>query len=230
MREVEILAIAAIFTACHSTAPWLFRLSEHVRRGVASLSGGLAAAYVCLHLLPEIDEGGRLLGPRVYLVVLLGLAVAYGMEIVIHRHRARHGSHPMHMAAHVAVAAVYNFLLMLTLGEQLPSSAALSVVFAVTMGMHLISTDFGLQEAYPIEFTRRGRCVLIGAILSGYIVSHMHDPHAEVVDVLTAVLAGFMLLTIFRKELPEFHETHYRAFLVGIGLFFVAHIVLSGAV
>jgi len=227
MRDTEILIVAVFFAACHLFSPWLFTLQERVGRQVASFSGGLASAYVFLHLLPEIDEGGELLGPRIYFILLIGLAAYYGVEILIHRTQTGERGEKLNALVHFAIAAVYTCLLQFTLGEQLPTTIALTLTFATTMGLHLVSTDFGLQEEYQSRYVSVGRYILVAAVIVGYSLSFIREPREEVVDALTALLAGFMIFKVFRKELPEFRNAHFAAFLSGMALFLAAHLLLS---
>ncbi len=224
MRHTEILLVTLFFVACHVLSPWISDLHRRARATVSSFSGGLASAYVFLHLIPEISEGGEVLGPRIYFVLLVGLALYYGLEILIHRRRGiRHADATIHFGA----AALYSSLLVFTLGQQLPASPALTVVFAVSMGLHLTSGDFGLQERYEEIFVRKGRYILAVAVLAGYALNLVREPHEEAVDVLTAMLAGFMIFDIFRKELPEFHEARFAPFLLGMGSFLATHVLLG---
>lgn len=52
---VAALALAAL----HLAAPRIRRLPLVPERATGSFAGGLAVAYVFLHLLPEIAEGNR---------------------------------------------------------------------------------------------------------------------------------------------------------------------------
>lgn len=227
MRHDEVLIVAAVFAVGHLVSPWLFRLQQPFRESVSSFSGGLASAYVFLHLLPEISTGGELLGPRIYVVVLVGLAGYYGVEIVIHRSRGDRGKR-INARLHFLASAVYTCLLLFTLCQQLPDSAALTLATAVTIGLHLVSNDFGLQEEYGERFVRRGRYLLVAATIAGYGLTFVREPHEEVLDLLTALLAGFIMFNAFRKELPEIREARFGAFLSGMGLFLVGHVVLRG--
>ncbi len=229
MRELQILLIAVFFCFCHWISPRLFDLQSRARRAVSSFSGGLAAAYVFLHLLPEIDEGGRLLGPRIYFVVLVGLAIYYAIETIIHRTRAQSQGNRFDALLHFAMAAIYTSMLQFTLGEQLPQNVSLVVVFTLTMGLHLISTNFSLQEEYGNQFVHSGRIILIGAVVAGYALGFVRQPHEDAIDVITALLAGFMIFKVFRKELPEFRDAHLGAFVLGMAVFFVANLLLLSA-
>ena len=192
MRHAETLILAIVFAACHFVAPWAFQLRERSRAAVSSFAGGLAASYVFLHLIPEIDKGSHhMVGERIYFFMLVGLASLYGIELFIHRSHSRAAAPGPRLALHATLAAIYSFLLVLTLSEQLPASAAMTVVFA------------------------------------GYAVSLLGQPDEALIDVLTALLAGFMMFNIFHNEVPEYRDAHFRGFLLGAGLFLVAHVLLT---
>jgi hypothetical protein len=110
---------------------------------------------------------------------------------------------------------------------QLPATSALTVVFALSLGLHLLSSDIGLQEKYGSMHVRSGRYILIAAVICGYALSNVRRPRELVIDLLTATLAGFMLYNIFRTELPEIRHARYLPFLAGIGSFLLLHILLS---
>ena len=226
MRHAEITLVALVFAICHAISPAAFRRVEAVRETVGSFSGGLAAAYVFLHLVPEIGEGGELLGPRIYFVLLVGLAGFYVLEVLVHRRRQRSAASGDAVVQYAA-AALYSSLLVFTLGQQLPETAALTAVFAATMGLHLLTADFGYLESLGEDFARRGRWILVGAVGVGFLLSLVRDPHEEVTDIVTALLAGFIVFNVFRKELPDFAEARLLPFLGGMGSFLVAHLLLT---
>lgn len=227
MRHTEVFLLSLVFALCHFISPWAFTLKERARRGTASFSGGLAAAYLCLHLLPEINKGSELLGARIYFVLMIGFAIYYGIEILIERNFLRQDKLNAGLALNASVSCAYSALLVYTLSTQLPSNLALTAAFALMMGMHLISGDFGLQERYAERYIRLGRYGLVAAVLAGFAATFLFEPREEIIDVLTAFLAGSMMFKIFRHELPEFHEAHYGAFLGGMGIFLMVHVMLS---
>ncbi len=56
------LVIAVVLAALHLAAPHIRRLPLVPERATGSFAGGLAVAYVFLHLLPEIAEGNEAIG------------------------------------------------------------------------------------------------------------------------------------------------------------------------
>ena len=127
----------------------------------------------------------------------------------------------------MGIAFIYTALTIFTLGMQLPETSALTIVFALSLGLHLMSNDFGLIEDFGNRYIRNGRYILILASIFGFIVSIFRRPHETVVDSLAAILAGFMLYKVFRVELPEIRQVRYLPFIAGIGIFLLLHILLG---
>lgn len=96
---VWALVIALLLAGLHLAAPHIRRLPFIPERATASFAGGLAVAYVFLHLLPEIAEGNEAIGELlsdaleptpltdlgIFLVALAGFAAFYGLERLAQR-------------------------------------------------------------------------------------------------------------------------------------------------
>jgi hypothetical protein len=95
------LVIAVLLAGLHLAAPRIRKLPFIPERATGSFAGGLAVAYVFLHLLPEIAEGNesigealsRVLDPTpltdlaIFLVALTGFTAFYGLERLADRPR-----------------------------------------------------------------------------------------------------------------------------------------------
>lgn len=227
MERLQTLIIALVFAGAHLASPWAFRVHERSRHTVGSFSGGLAAAYVFLHLIPEIDAGGELLGPRIYFVTLVGLSLYYGLEILAHRKSEEAGGGRIDAGIHIGSTALYTAMLVFTLAAQLPDRPGLTGFFIATMAVHLITGDVGLQEEFGARYVTRYRFVLFASAWAGFLLSLVRVPHEVYIDIITALLAGMMLFKVFRKELPEFRDARFAAFLAGMLLFLGAHLALE---
>ncbi|RZU32586.1 hypothetical protein [Blastococcus saxobsidens] len=101
---VGALVITLLLVALHLAAPRLRGLPLVPERVTGSFAGGLAVAYVFLHLLPELAEGNEAIGEAlsdvveptplldlsVFLVALAGFAAFYGLDRL-----ARSRAHPI---------------------------------------------------------------------------------------------------------------------------------------
>ena len=236
------LLIAVLLSGLHLAAPRIRRLPGVPERATGSFAGGLAVAYVFLHLLPEVAEGneavgealGRVFRPTplsdlgIFLVALAGFTVFYGLERLADRTGApaptagdRPGDGPTAVyRLHLASFMVYNALITYTMVLRLRTGVAFAVLFTVAMGLHFVLTDRGLEERYPRQFSLGGRLALAAALIVGWVVSALFAPSsALVVALLTALLAGSILLNVFKEEIPSGRRSSFAWFVIGLVLY-----------
>ena len=93
------LAAAVVLAALHLLAPRIRKLPLVPANATGSFAGGLAVAYVFLHLLPELSEGNKAVGDAlqdvvtitplldlgIFLVALAGFLLFYGLERLAQR-------------------------------------------------------------------------------------------------------------------------------------------------
>lgn len=238
---VAALVVTVALAALHLVAPHVHRLPGVPRRAVGSFAGGLAVAYVFLHLLPEVATGNEevteLLATTfeptplhelaVFVVALVGFAALYGLERLAERSgspRGRDGAAteppPGVYWLHLTSFAVYNGLITYTMPLRFRTGVLFAVLFAVAMGLHFVLTDRGLAEHYPRRFARNGRLLLAGALGAGWVLAALFAPTSTlVVSLLTALLAGGILLNVFKEELPSGRQSSFGWFLIGLVLY-----------
>jgi len=256
---VSVLLLAGL----HLLAPRIRRLPGVPEYASASFAGGIAVAYVFLHLLPELADGNQelrevlgeegeaspLLGLEVFLVALVGFAVFYGLERLAERSRQESlagaapggagrgrdqrvavpgtGSRQV-FRLHLASYLVYNGIIAYSLPLSYRTDVWFAVLFTVAMALHFVLTDRGLEEHYGSRFDRwPPRLLLAGALVLGWLLAAIFAPTGSlVVTLLTAFLAGSILLNVFKEELPSTRRSHYGWFVGGLS----AYAVLLGAV
>ncbi|MGY1823423.1 hypothetical protein [Geodermatophilus sp. SYSU D00079] len=234
---VGALVITLLLAGLHAAAPRIRRLPFVPERVTGSFAGGLAVAYVFLHLLPELAEGNEAIGEAlsdvveptplldlgVFLVALAGFAAFYGLESLA-RARAATGPGARESAGvywlHLGSFMVYNGLITYTMALRLRTGLAFAVLFAIAMGLHFVLTDRSLEEHYPRRFPRSGRLFLAAALLLGWGLDALFAPTSTVVvALLTALLGGSILLNVFKEELPSSGRSSFGWFLVGLALY-----------
>lgn len=241
------LAITLALVGLHLAAPHIRRLPVVPERATGSFAGGLAVAYVFLHLLPEIAEGneaieealGNVVEPTpllelgIFLVALAGFAAFYGLQRLARRQgvpaAGPTGAGPARDVRdapagvywlHLGAFVVYNALITYTMALRLRTGLAFALLFAVAMGLHFVLTDRSLEEHYPRRFRRSGRLLLAGGLLVGWLLDSVFAPtDTLVVAVLTALLGGSILLNVFTEELPSTGRSSYPWFLTGLTLY-----------
>lgn len=217
--------VALILGAAHVISPRVARLRTHPAQQ-AAFSGGLSVGYVFLHLMPSLDAGDRVVGPRIYFVALLGFLLFYGLDVFF---KPPKHVHPTKYHAYLWAFFIYDALLVFTLALGLPPTPTLTLVFALSLALDLLSTDLELQDQYGVRFVKSGRWVLLGGVAFGYTLSLFRRPDPFAIDILTAALVGFMMFHTFNGQFPVSRNKKFPAFLLGVLTFGMMHITLGAA-
>jgi hypothetical protein len=217
-------AATVVLAVLHLLVPALRRRVGSMAEGVvASTGGGIASAYVFVHLLPELAAGNveiaEVLGEHVevselrevlmFLVAFVGFLLLYGLDHWAERAEGGNGV----FAVHLGVFAGYNALITYSLPTRFRTGAAGAVLFVVAMAVHFLLTDRGLAEHYRERFTRTGRPVLVVALVVGFLLAWASAPTSTVVvSAMLALLGGFVLYNVFSDELPGDRRLRFPVF------------------
>ena len=96
---LEALVITLVLMASHYLFPLIKRLPGASEGKVTSFAGGVAVAYVFLHMLPELVEGNQAIGQAlkdverltplldlaIFILALAGFTIYYGLELLARR-------------------------------------------------------------------------------------------------------------------------------------------------
>ena len=221
----------AVLALVHVLVPPLRRRVGHVAEGVvASIGGGVAAAYVFLHLLPELARGNQevaeVLGDPVeaspagdlllFVVAFAGFLLLYGLDHVAESRSSEGGVFAVHLGAYAA----YNAVITYALPTRFDGDVAYAVLFVVAMALHFVLSDRALSEHYSGRFARTGRPVLVAALVLGYLLAWLFAPtRTEVVSAMLALLGGFILYNVLRDELPGEKRVRFPAFAGSAGAY-----------
>ncbi|GAA1134135.1 hypothetical protein [Citricoccus alkalitolerans] len=243
-------ALTLVLVGLHLAAPWIRRLPMVPERYTGSFAGGLAVAYVFLHLLPEIAAGNEAIGEAlqdvveptpllelaVFLVALAGFTLFYGLERLATAHGSRE-SRPTAVSTstgggavesagvywlHLGAFMVYNVLITYTMVLRVRTGVWFAVLFTVAIGLHFLLTDRSLAEHYPRRFRTHGRLLLAAALVLGSGLATVAAPTSTViVALLTAFIGGSTLLNVFKEEVPSNRSSSFGWFLTGLVLYAV---------
>ena len=234
-REVASLIAALALVAVHLHSGRLRFLGGVPRSGWLSAFGGIAVAYVFVHLLPELAEsqrtieeevsGGSLLGfleDHVYLVALLGLALFYYVEkeSLDSRHARREATGedqagPAAFRLSIASFAAYNLLIgYLLLRGEFAGLEALAL-YALALGVHFVVNDFGLREHHKEGYDDAGRYVLSVAVLVGWLIALFAEIPEAAIAVVIAFIGGGVVLNVLKEELPGERRARFLPFAAG---------------
>ena len=198
-----------------------------------SFAGGVAVAYVFLHILPDLaahqQTFAQALGvaPRtaerwVYLVALAGLAVFYGLERAVRRARGRWrtrpGAEPTASGAfwlHVGSFTLYNMLIGYLLLHREEQGVTSLLTYFVAMALHFVTNDFGLRQDHEERYDRIARWPIAAAVLVGWALGTLVEVPALALGALFAFLAGGVMLNVLKEELPEERQSRFWPFVLG---------------
>lgn len=228
-----LVVYALVLGSIHIFASQFRFLSVVPRSKWLSAAGGVAVAYVFVHIFPELREMQRIvsehlkesalgfLDTHVYLIALLGLVVFYGLERMARtsRHaqketRGEDKTSPEIFWIHVSSFAVYNTLV----GYLLVSASRGAVgafLYFFAMGVHFLTNDYGLWFDYKDRYTRVGRWLLSGAVVFGALLGFYWKLPEIWIAVLFSFLAGGVVMNVLKEELPEERKSSFWAFAGG---------------
>ncbi|MBM3604964.1 MAG: hypothetical protein FJX25_09450 [Alphaproteobacteria bacterium] len=221
------------FAAIHVFIGAMRFLAGTPRSRWLSGAGGVAVAYIFLHILPELAAHQRTFSRAlelpeqaaeslVYLVALAGLATFYGLERAAKasRTRSRAGGRPDAVEAelfwlHMGSFALYNILIGYLLLHREEAGFVSLLIYFVAMALHFVTNDYGLREDHKDSYDHRGRWIIAVAVLGGWALGAATEIPEVLVGFLFAFLAGGVILNVLKEELPEERQSNFAAFALG---------------
>lgn len=232
------LFIVTTLVLVHLFAGKLKFLGESPRSKWLSMSGGIAVAYVFLHIFPELDEAQNkikegeivpFIEHHAYLVALIGLAGFYGLERLAktsHKQRVTktktiEGPTKTGISVfwlHISIFIFYNALIGYLLVHREQDLREL-LFFSVAMALHFVVNDFALYQHHKDTYKHFGRWILATAIFMGWCAGLAIKISEAVIGALFAFLAGGIMLNVLKEELPEERESRFLPFAFGAGFY-----------
>ena len=109
--------------------------------------------------------------------------------------------------------------------ERAERGALALAVYAFAMAVHFLIVDHSLDEEHGRAYASRGRWLLAASVMVGWLIG-VATPLSEVmVARLFAVLAGGVVLTSLRAELPDDREGRFWPFCLAAVLFAIVLIL-----
>jgi hypothetical protein len=230
------LGVAVILALVYALGAWLNEsdAGERVwtRRRWVSVAAGVSVAYVFVDVLPELaaqhetfrkaaGEGLLFAEQRIYVLALLSFVALYGLEHMVlasrerrHEAAAAGAGNPVYWL-HLGGFAAYSALIGYLLVERAERGALALAVYGVAMALHFLIVDHSLREEHGGVYDRGGHWVLAASVLAGWLLGAT-TPLSEVVFArLFAVLAGGVVITSLKAELPGEREGRFWPFCLG---------------
>jgi hypothetical protein len=246
------LLLAAVF-ALHlgsGVRASVARFWEH-RRWI-SAAAGVSVAYIFVDVLPELASlntqlaeagglGAMYAEQRIYVLTLLSFVVMYGLQHIVltarekKQQRAARGGesapegeggpdpiYALHLGGYLAYGALIGYLLV----ERAERGAAGFAVYVLAMGIHFIIVNHAMAEEHGSRYTRTGHWVLAAGVLAGWLAGRVVPIDEVAFARLFALLAGGVVITSLRAELPDERSGRFWPFCIG-ALLFAALLILA---
>ncbi len=234
------LAAAVVF-ACAYLVGGGFGASEAgerfwSRRRFLSAAAGISVAYIFIDVLPELEfqrkvvvkaagEGLLFAEQRIYMLALLSFVVIYGLEhmVLVTRGRRRDTVAAgeadavfwLQLAGYAAYSALIGYLVI----ERAERGVLPLVAYTFAMAVHFLIVDHALDEEHGRAYRMLGRWLLAASVLVGWLVGVVAPLSEVAVARLFAVLAGGVVITSLRAELPDDREGRFWPFCFGAVIF-----------
>jgi hypothetical protein len=200
----------------------------HDRRTVISFGAGMTAAYVFVHLLPELHGARekfaetttvelRYEGASIYFLALVGFLAFYGLDHL----RAKLGESPGEaqevtaFKVHVGGFAAYVALMSYLLVHSLEGEGATTVLYVIAIAVHFLGIDHALREEHGALYQRVGRYILAGACILGWAIGLLVASPPFVLALLVAFISGSIIMNSLISELPSEKDGRFVPFLTG---------------
>jgi hypothetical protein len=190
------------------------------RRRWVSAAGGVSVAYVFVDVLPELaaqqqgffsDAGnaGRVFAEgRIYAVALLAFVVLYGLDYIVLASKAGNSDEVAWRSRfayrlHLFGFAVYSGLIGYLVVERSERGLLSLAIYTFAMVLHFLVVGHSLSEQHGRLYRERGRWLLAGTVLAGWALGTNTRLPEAVFAYLFAVLAGGVVITSLKDELPD---------------------------
>jgi zinc transporter ZupT len=233
-------ATAAVLLALTHLFAERLKFSSIPRSKWLSFAGGVSVTYIFVHLLPELAEGQEMiqengvefLEHHTYLIALIGLALFYGLEKTAKQSSESAREAPGdEMAAnlnvfwlHITSFALYNAIIGYLLVHREDESWRSLLWFTIAMAFHFVVNDYGLMDHYHNAYRRKGRWIIMLAILGGWLIGVLTDIPEIWIIMLFAFIGGGTIMNVLKEELPQERKSNFWAF--GAGIFFYSLLLL----
>jgi hypothetical protein len=226
----EALSVLAL-VGVHLSAGHLRHLEGAPRSRWLSAAGGVSVAYVFVHVLPEvaradesIERSGVIgsLERHAYVMALVGLIVFHSLEHLAVGSRARSRAaggidraSARALAVHVGSFAAYNALIGSLVVRRPDEGAGALVLFTAAIAVHFVVVDDGLREHHRHDYEHVVRWTLAAALLAGAAAGALVDLHEAAIGLMLAFLAGAIVLTTVKDEIPGDRQSRLAPFALG---------------
>jgi hypothetical protein len=220
------LLFAAVFLAGGRVHP--LRALVRDQRSIMSFGGGMAAAYVFVHVMPELHDARRAFvesvslplryeGMAIYFLALVGFMLYYGVDHLRRRMRDSAEAHSADRSfrLHVGGFAAYVWLMSYQLVHNLVETSTAVALYTVAITVHFWGVDHALREEHGARYERAGRYVLAGMCVAGWAAAQFFALPRDLLALSVAFISGAIIMNSLIMELPSEKDGRFFPFMAG---------------
>ncbi len=226
--------LAVMLALTHLVSDRLRLLGSVPRSAWKSGAGGVAVAYVFLHILPDLASHQKTIAQAmellpetaeklVFLIALAGLTAFYGLERFAKppRDKSQVGADATAIKAplfwtHIGSFSLYNMLIGYLLVHREVAGTASLLLYFFAMATHFLAIDVGLRLDHKRRYDRFGRWIIAASVIAGWALAAVTRLPDFAISLLFAFLAGGIVLNVLKEELPEDRQSRFLPFLAGV--------------
>lgn len=223
---VAALVFAAVFLWGDRFA---LRALVHDEPTVVSFGAGTSAAYVFVHVMPELNEVRnafavaigvplRFGGMIIYFVALVGFLAFYSLDH-LRRRMPKKGtdSEPIGMAfaVHIGGFAAYVGLMAYLLVHNLEETPVSLALYAAAIALHFVGIDHALRDEHGAQYSRIGARVLAGSAITGWGIGLVCPLPKYAIALMVAFISGAIIVNSMVMELSSDKAGRFLPFVVG---------------
>jgi hypothetical protein len=228
---LETSAAALLFAAMFLFGGRVHPLRAVVRedRSLVSFGAGMAAAYVFVYAIPELQDARRIFatsvsvvlryeGMAIYFVALVGFLAFYGLDHLRARLRsdtAVEGRAGPAFWLHVGGFAVYVWLMAYLLVDSLDETPVTTALYGLAIAVHFLTLDHALRAEHGAAYERIGRFLLAGMSVLGWGAGLLVAAPHFVLALLVAFISGAIIMNSTIMELPSEKDGRFLPFMTG---------------
>jgi hypothetical protein len=227
---IETGAAALLFAAAFLVGGRVhpFRSLIRERRSLLSFGAGMSAAYVFVHVMPELHDARRAFvesasvalryeGMAIYFLALVGFLLFYGLEHQSRRLRetAEKGEAGPSFKLDIGGFATYVWLMAYLLVNHFGDSLVSIELYAAALTFHFLSLENSLRHEHGAAYQRIGRFVLAAMALLGWGMGLLFALPQGVLALLVAFISGAIIMNSLIMELPSEKGGRFWPFMTG---------------
>lgn len=226
----ETVLIAVVFSA-------VFAVGKHIhplqflfpdRRTILSFCAGMSVAYVFVRVMPELQGAREAFneatatdlpyeGMAIHLAALLGFLMFYGLAHLSQqfRHSAKEEFPFQAFRLDVGGFAIYVWLMSYLLVNSLEEAGYSIYLYGSAIALHFLTVDHALRHEYGDIYDSKGRFLLAGMAIFGWITGVFFAWPPYVLAPLVAFTSGGIIVNSMLGELSHDQDGRFVPFLLG---------------